>query len=76
MDATSEQERTGEEEPLAQLLVRLQEARDELEGAEGPDGAVEALEALQETAREIATEVERRRRILQEERGDGQLDLL
>jgi hypothetical protein len=37
---------------------------------------VAALEELQETAREISAEIDRRRRALADERGDGQLDLL
>jgi hypothetical protein len=76
MDGGRETEGGVADEPLADLLARLEAARTALEAADGPDTAVEALTTLQETARAIAGEVERRRRILQEERADGQLDLL
>jgi hypothetical protein len=65
-----------ETDSLTALVQRLQTASDALDGADGPDAAVEALERLQVAARDLAAEVERRRRVLQEERGDGQLDLL
>lgn len=66
----------AESDPLVALVERLQAASGALEGADGPDAAVVALEELQEAARALAGEVDRRRRVLQEERGDGQLDLL
>ena len=67
---------SAEPDVLAALVERLQTASGALEGADGPDAAVDALEDLQEAARALAADVDRRRRILQEERGDGQLDLL
>jgi polynucleotide 5'-kinase involved in rRNA processing len=63
-------------DPFDELVVRLETARTRLDGVETPDDAVEALEELQETARQISAEIDRRRRALSDERGDGQLDLL
>lgn len=63
-------------DPLDELVARLEAARTRLDEVEVPDEAVTALEELQETARAIATEIDRRRRALADERGDGQLDLL
>lgn len=67
----------AEADPLDDLLARLEGARARLEG-EGvsPDDAVAALEELQDAARAIAAEIDRRRRALADERGDGQLGLL
>jgi hypothetical protein len=59
-----------------ELIARLEAARTRLDAVETPDDAVAALEELQETAREISAEIDRRRRALADERGDGQLDLL
>jgi hypothetical protein len=59
-----------------ELVARLEAARTRLDAVETPDDAVAALEELQETAREISAEIDRRRRALADERGDGQLDLL
>jgi hypothetical protein len=63
-------------DPFDELVVRLETARTRLDGVETPDDAVAALEELQETARQISAEIDRRRRALSDERGDGQLDLL
>jgi len=65
-----------EADPFDELVARLEAVRARLDAVAGPDEAVQALEELQETAREIAAEVDRRRRALADERGDGQLDLL
>lgn len=59
-----------------ELVVRLEAARARLDSVDTPDDAVAALEDLQETARQISAEIDRRRRALSNERGDGQLDLL
>ena len=61
---------------LDELVARLEEARTRLDAVDVPDEAVAALEELQETARAIASEIDRRRRALADERGDGQLGLL
>ena len=63
-------------DPFDELVVRLETARPRLAGVETPDDAVAALEELQETARQISAEIDRRRRALSDERGDGKLDLL
>ena len=63
-------------DPLDELVARLEDARTRLDGVEVPDDAVAALEELQETARAISAEIDRRRRALADERGDGQLGLL
>ena len=63
-------------DPFDELVARPEAARARLDAVEGPDEAVLALEELQETAKEIAAEIDRRRRALADERGDGQLDLL
>jgi hypothetical protein len=63
-------------DPFDELVVRLETARTRLDSVETPDDAVAALEELQETARQISAEIDRRRRALSDERGDGQLDLL
>ncbi len=63
-------------DPFDELVVRLETARTRLDGVETPDDAVAALEELQETARQISAEIDRRRRALSDERGDGKLDLL
>ena len=63
-------------DPFDELVARLEVARTRLDAVESPDDAVMALEELQETARAISTEIDRRRRALADERGDGQLDLL
>ena len=63
-------------DPFDELVVRLEAARTRLDAVDSPDDAVAALEDLQETAREISAEIDRRRRALADERGDGQLDLL
>ena len=63
-------------DPFDELVVRLEAARTRLDSVDTPDDAVAALEELQETAREISAEIDRRRRALSDERGDGQLDLL
>ncbi len=63
-------------DPFDELVVRLESARTRLDGVETPDDAVAALEELQETARQISAEIDRRRRALSDERGDGKLDLL
>jgi hypothetical protein len=63
-------------DPFDALVARLEAARARLEDVESPEDAVAALEDLQETAREISSEIDRRRRALADERGDGQLDLL
>ncbi len=63
-------------DPFDELVARLDAARARLDAVESPDDAVAALEELQETARAISTEIDRRRRALADERGDGQLDLL
>lgn len=63
-------------DPLDELVARLEAARARLDEVDVPDDAVAALEELQETARSISTEIDRRRRALADERGDGQLDLL
>ena len=63
-------------DPLDELVARLEGARTRLEEVEVPDEAVAALEELQETARAISAEIDRRRRALADERGDGQLGLL
>ncbi len=63
-------------DPFDELVARLEAARTRLDAVESPDDAVMALEELQETARAISTEIDRRRRALADERGDGQLDLL
>ena len=60
-------------DPLDELVARLEDARTRLDAVDVPDDAVAALEELQETARAIASEIDRRRR---DERGDGQLGLL
>jgi hypothetical protein len=65
-----------EVDPFDELVARLEAARTRLDAVETPDDAVAALEDLQETAREISAEIDRRRRALADERGDGQLDLL
>ena len=65
-----------EVDPFDELVARLEAARTRLDAVETPDDAVAALEDLQETAREISSEIDRRRRALADERGDGQLDLL
>ena len=65
-----------EVDPFDELVARLEAARTRLDAVETPDDAVAALEDLQETAREISAEIDRRRRTLADERGDGQLDLL
>ena len=63
-------------DPFDELVARLEAARVRLDSVDSPDDAVSALEELQETAREISGEIDRRRRALADERGDGQLDLL
>ncbi len=63
-------------DPFDELVARLEAARVRLDAVDSPDDAVSALEELQETAREISAEIDRRRRSLADERGDGQLDLL
>jgi hypothetical protein len=63
-------------DPLDELVAKLEDARTRLDGVEVPDDAVAALEELQETARAISAEIDRRRRALADERGDGQLGLL
>ncbi len=63
-------------DPFDQLVTRLEDARARLDRADTPDDAVAALEELQETARQISAEIDRRRRALSDQRGDGQLDLL
>lgn len=63
-------------DPFDELVARLEAARARLDAVDSPDDAVSALEELQETAREISAEIDRRRRALADERGDGQLDLL
>ncbi|MGI9187360.1 MAG: hypothetical protein ACR2J9_07590 [Gaiellales bacterium] len=63
-------------DPFDELVARLESARVRLDSVDSPDDAVSALEELQETAREISAEIDRRRRALADERGDGQLDLL
>ena len=63
-------------DPFDELVARLEAARTRLDAVESPDDAVMALEELQETARAISTEIDRRRRALADESGDGQLDLL
>lgn len=63
-------------DPFDELVQRLETARARLDSVDTPDAAVEALEELQETARQISTEIDRRRRALSDERGDGQFDLL
>ena len=63
-------------DPFDELVARLEAARVRLDSVDSPDDAVSALEELQETAREISAEIDRRRRALADERGDGQLDLL
>ena len=63
-------------DPFDELVVRLETARTRLDSVETPDDAVAALEELQETARQISAEIDRRRRALSDERGDGKLDLL
>ncbi len=63
-------------DPFDQLVTRLEDARARLDRVETPDDAVAALEELQETARQISAEIDRRRRALSDQRGDGQLDLL
>ena len=63
-------------DPFDELVARLEAARTRLDVVDSPDDAVSALEELQETAREISAEIDRRRRSLADERGDGQLDLL
>ncbi len=63
-------------DPFDELVARLEAARTRLDAVDSPDDAVSALEELQETAREISAEIDRRRRSLADERGDGQLDLL
>ena len=63
-------------DPFDELVARLEAARVRLDAVDSPDDAVCALEELQETAREISAEIDRRRRALADERGDGQLDLL
>ncbi|MGA0122885.1 MAG: hypothetical protein ACO3KD_07765 [Gaiellales bacterium] len=65
-----------EVDPIDELISRLEAARARLDEVEEPDGAVQALEELQEAARGISAEIDRRRRALADERGDGQLDLL
>ena len=65
-----------EVDPFAPLVARPEAARTCPDPAEPPADAVTALEDLQETAREISSEIDRRRRALADERGDGQLDLL
>jgi hypothetical protein len=65
-----------EADPFDELVARLEAARARLDAVAGPDEAVLALEELQETAKEIAAEIDRRRRALADERGDGQLDVL
>ena len=62
--------------PFDELVVRLETARTRLDSVETPDDAVAALEELQETARQISAEIDRRRRALSDERGDEKLDLL
>ncbi len=62
-------------DPFDELVVRLEAARTRLDSVETPDDAVIALEELQETARQISAEIDRRRRALSDERGDGKLDL-
>jgi len=63
-------------DPFDQLVTRLEDARARLDRVETPDDAVAALEELQATARQISAEIDRRRRALSDQRGDGQLDLL
>jgi len=63
-------------DPFDELVARLEAARARLDSVDSPDDAVSALEELQETSREISAEIDRRRRALADERGDGQLDLL
>ena len=63
-------------DPFDELVARLEAARARLEKGATPDDAVAALEELQETARAISAEIDRRRRALADERGDGQLGLL
>ncbi len=63
-------------DPFDQLVTHLEDARARLDRVETPDDAVAALEELQETARQISAEIDRRRRALSDQRGDGQLDLL
>ncbi len=66
----------AEIDPFDQLVTRLEDARARLDRVETPDDAVAALEELQETARQISAEIDRRRRAISDQRGDGQLDLL
>ena len=63
-------------DPFDELVARLESARARLGADATPDDAVAALEELQETARAISAEIDRRRRALADERGDGQLGLL
>ena len=63
-------------DPLDELVATLEAARARLDEVDAPDDAVAALEELQETARAISAEIDRRRRALADERGDGQLGLL
>ena len=66
----------SEQDPFAELVARLETAKQQLEGVVTPEDAVVALEELQETTRQLSAEIDRRRRALTEDRGDGQLDLL
>ncbi len=66
----------SEQDPFGELVARLETAKQQLEGVVTPEDAVVALEELQETTRQLSAEIDRRRRALTEDRGDGQLDLL
>ncbi len=66
----------SEQDPFGELVARLEAAKQQLEGVVTPEDAVVALEELQETTRQLSAEIDRRRRALTEDRGDGQLDLL
>lgn len=63
-------------DPFDELVAQLEAARARLDSVETPDEAVAALEDLQETARAISAEIDRRRRALADERGDELFDLL
>ena len=67
----------ADSDPFEELVARLEDARARLEAEDAtPDEAVRALEELQEAARAFSAEIDRRRRALADERGDGQLGLL
>lgn len=63
-------------DPFDELVAHLEAARARLDSIATPDEAVAALEDLQETARAISAEIDRRRRALADERGDELFDLL